>query len=549
MWHTMRQIAKDSEWSGMNPGTDITCQMLFERSSDALFFIDEETIIDCNQAALDMFGCVDKQQVMGQRLVDFSPVQQPDGNPSEEGLHTIIATAREKGNFRFEWVHKRVSGELFSVEALLTAIPVHNTIIFYGVWRDISTRRKTEEKMWQLYRAVEQSPVSIVITDTNGNIEYVNPKFVQATGYTREEALGQNPRVLKSGEFPAESYQQLWELISSGQEWHGEFHNKRKDGSFFWEFASISPITNDKGGITHFLAVKEDITDRKQMEAALNHAYHNLKMLNDQLQQELSMARRIQQALLLPPKPEWDSLDVQCYSMPARDVGGDFYTYYHFESYHLPLEERFAFAVGDVSGKGMPAALLMAISLASFHILITQAFSIDTLLSKLVTQAFSLNAFLMELDRAIEPYTMTTRQNCALVYVEIVKTTNLDTTMSLNAFNAGCIMPILRRQDGTMTWVEASGLPLGVGTDMEPHYQNIHMPLQSGDMIILCSDGLIEAHNMQHEMFGFARLEQAVCDGPNTSAEAMLLHLRSELDAFVGDAEHQDDVTVVVVKV
>lgn len=533
----------------MNPGMDITCQMVFERSSDALFFIAEETIIDCNQAALDMFGCVDKQQVMGQRLADFSPVQQPDGSPSEEGLHTIIATAREKDNFRFEWVHKRVDGELFPVEALLTAIPVHDTVILYGVWRDISTRRKAEEKIRQLYRAVEQSPVSIVITDTNGNIEYVNPKFIQSTGYTPEEALGQNPRVLKSGEFPAESYKKLWELITSGQEWRGEFHNKRKDGSLFWEFASISPIMNDKGVTTHFLAVKEDITDRKQMEAALNHAYQNLKLLTDQLQQELSMARRIQQALLLPPTPEWDSLDVQCYSMPARDVGGDFYTYHHFESYRLSLEERFAFAVGDVSGKGMPAALLMAISLASFHILITQAFSLEKLLSKLVTQAYSLNAFLMELDRAIEPYTLTTRQNCALVYVEIVKSTTPDTVMHLNAFNAGCIMPILRHRDGTMTWVEACGLPLGVGTDIEPQYQNVHMLLEAGDMIILCSDGIVEAHNMQHEMFGFARLEQAVCEGPDTSAEAMLLHLRAELDAFVGDAEHNDDVTVVVVKI
>ena len=127
-----------------------------------------------------------------------------------------------------------------------------------------ATRAKTE-----LLAAVEQSPASVVITDVRGNIEYVNPKFTELTGYTLEEALGKNPRILKSGECPAEMYEQLWRTITSGGEWRGEFHNKKKNGELYWESAVISPIRNAQGVITHFLAVKEDITDRKRAAEAL----------------------------------------------------------------------------------------------------------------------------------------------------------------------------------------------------------------------------------------------------------------------------------------
>lgn len=117
------------------------------------------------------------------------------------------------------------------------------------------------------YRAlVEQSPVSIVITDPTGNIEYVNPKFAAVSGYSFEEVLGKNPRILQSGEMTRDQYKVLWDTILAGGTWRGELHNKKKTGELYWEFASISSIKNSAGVITHFLAVKEDITDRKRAE-------------------------------------------------------------------------------------------------------------------------------------------------------------------------------------------------------------------------------------------------------------------------------------------
>jgi len=127
-----------------------------------------------------------------------------------------------------------------------------------------ATRAKTE-----LLAAVEQSTSSVVITDLRGNIEYVNPKFTELTGYTLEEALGKNPRILKSGDSPAELYEQLWRTITSGGEWRGEFHNKKKNGELYWESAVISAIRNAQGVMTKFLAVKEDITERKRAEERL----------------------------------------------------------------------------------------------------------------------------------------------------------------------------------------------------------------------------------------------------------------------------------------
>jgi len=125
-----------------------------------------------------------------------------------------------------------------------------------------------EDRLSFLSAAVQQSPVSIMLTDVAGSIEYVNPRFTALTGFTFEEVLGKNPRILKSGETPAREYQQLWVTILAGGEWRGEFHNKRKDGTLYWESASISPVIMD-GTITHFLAIKEDISARKEMEERL----------------------------------------------------------------------------------------------------------------------------------------------------------------------------------------------------------------------------------------------------------------------------------------
>lgn len=156
-----------------------------------------------------------------------------------------------------------------------------------------SRLRTSEARTRLLSRVVEQCPASIIITNAEGVIEYVNPHFTRTTGYSAGEAAGQNPRMLKSGRQGPEFYAHLWSEITGGREWYGEFHNRRKDGSLFWENASISPVRNDEGRITHFVSVKEDITARKETEERLLQATAALQESNARLEVSVRQAQAL----------------------------------------------------------------------------------------------------------------------------------------------------------------------------------------------------------------------------------------------------------------
>ena len=184
--------------------------------------------------------------------------------PAERNtLVALVSAGHEVRDFETKLLSRH--GEI-DVVLSATRIELNGVAHMLNFSRDVTESKRAEARVRQLTSAVEQSPASIVITDTTGVIQYVNPKFTQITGYTYDEVIGQNPRVLKGGYTTAEEYRQLWDTISVGGEWRGEFHNRRKDGRYFWESARISPILNEHGVITHYLAVKEDITARKQHE-------------------------------------------------------------------------------------------------------------------------------------------------------------------------------------------------------------------------------------------------------------------------------------------
>jgi diguanylate cyclase (GGDEF)-like protein/PAS domain S-box-containing protein len=189
-----------------------------------------------------------------------------------EQRHLVCEYRFQRKDGTFRWMHDELS---------LVKDARGNALEIVGCWMDITERKQAEEERRMLSQAVEQSPVSVVITDAKGDIEYVNSKFSQVTGYTFEEVAGKNPRILKSGDTPPEVYRKLWATITSGGEWKGEFHNKKKNGGFYWESASISPVRDMEGNITHFLAVKEDITDRKRAEQALAESEKRYRLLVD----------------------------------------------------------------------------------------------------------------------------------------------------------------------------------------------------------------------------------------------------------------------------
>ena len=231
----------------------------------------------------DLLG-YEPAEVVGRRPSEF--VVPGEAAAHAQKLALLMAERKPMVNLETKKIHK--NGTVLVVES--NAVPLVDEsgrlYCYQGIDRDITARRQVEDQLRKLSRVVEQSPAAIVITDKKGDIEYVNPRFCDMSGYGRDEVIGKNPRILKSGEMPPDGYKRLWETIASGGEWRGEFHNRRKNGELYWEFASISPIKDAEGNITHFLAVKEDVTDRKRIDE------ERLKLLGE-LQQALAKVKTL----------------------------------------------------------------------------------------------------------------------------------------------------------------------------------------------------------------------------------------------------------------
>lgn len=180
----------------------------------------------------------------------------------------IINNGLKSGKaFRSEIYNYTKTGRGYWIEIYFTPIydDTDQITSYIAVENDITERKNNEEQIIKLTKGIENSPTIVVITDKEGNIEYVNNRFVEITGYTMPEVLGKTPRILKSGFQSRKLYEDLWNTIKSGDNWKGELYNMKKDGSYYWELATISPILNANNEITHYIAIKEDITERKKL--------------------------------------------------------------------------------------------------------------------------------------------------------------------------------------------------------------------------------------------------------------------------------------------
>ncbi|TAN51996.1 MAG: PAS domain S-box protein, partial [Rhodospirillales bacterium] len=273
-------------------------RQLFESSRDALMVMTPPSwhLTDANLATRHLFGAADKADFDRLGLWNLSPERQPDGRLSDEKSREMLEIALQDGSYFYEWEHRRMNGEIFAADVLLTRIQSKDQVSVQATVRDISKRKADEEQVRKLSLAVEQSPESIVITDLKANIEYVNEAFLRITGYDRAEVIGRNPRILQSGKTPRDTYDALWGAMTNGQSWQGEFFNKRKDGSEYTEFAVISPIHQPDGSISHFVAVKEDVTEKRRLAAELERHRHHLEELVDTRTRELGEAKAAAEA-------------------------------------------------------------------------------------------------------------------------------------------------------------------------------------------------------------------------------------------------------------
>jgi len=185
----------------------------------------------------------------------------------DEGHTTILQTKSPvEQEFRITFPDDRIK---WILNKIIPTFSDNELIFLKGVNIDITEKKESEKQLRLLSKSIEQSPVSMVITDIKGTIEYINPSFTKTTGYTKDEALGRNPRVLKSGFHDKIFYTEMWETLLSGHPWIGEILNMKKNGDLYWENAIISPILDTNGEITHYVAAKEDITDKKKLYSDL----------------------------------------------------------------------------------------------------------------------------------------------------------------------------------------------------------------------------------------------------------------------------------------
>ncbi|MBU4426851.1 MAG: PAS domain S-box protein, partial [Proteobacteria bacterium] len=243
---------------------------LVECSTDAILMIDKERdIIHCNHACLDLFG-YERGEIEGKSIRIIHKSDQ-----SFYSFGDIAYPIIERiGYFRTEWDFLRKDGTVIPVETVTSPIRSSDGAIegYIAVIRDITKRKQAEEERIRLSTAIEQSAESVVITDREGTIKYVNPAFESVTGYSRQEAIGQNPRIIKSNKHVKEFYSDLWDTIISGKVWRGRLTNKKKDGTLYEEEATISPVNNTSGEIINFVAVKRDVTEEIKLEDKLRQA-------------------------------------------------------------------------------------------------------------------------------------------------------------------------------------------------------------------------------------------------------------------------------------
>ncbi len=200
----------------------------------------------------------------------------------DKAVRTV--TQAEHNTIKAKWTTHRLTQRvdyslLFQVVGGAMLILLFVMISNRRMAREIQQRIQVEEQLRKLSRAVEQSHSTIVITDLDGTIEFVNPAFTRITGYTQAEVIGQNPRILQSGEHALPFYQNMWATLTQGEVWQGELHNKRKNGDMYWEFATISSIKNQAGEITHYVAIKEDISARREAEAKVRESTERLQKI------------------------------------------------------------------------------------------------------------------------------------------------------------------------------------------------------------------------------------------------------------------------------
>ncbi|WPF87429.1 SpoIIE family protein phosphatase [Cyanobacterium aponinum AL20118] len=402
---------------------------------------------------------------------------------------------------------------------------------------------KSLQDVSNLKYAIDQSAI-VTITDPEGIIIYSNDKLVEVSGYSYEELIGTKTKKLKSGCHSQEFYHQLWTTISQGKVWRGEIKNKTKNNRFYWVDTTIVPLTDEKGNILQYLSIQTEITERKKLEKNLEQIVqirtHELAQANEeitllnqrlcsenlQLTGKLKLLHQMQQ-LILPKKEELEKihcLDIAGYSEPTDELGGDYYDI-------LADDNSVTIGIGDVTGHGLESGILMVM---------TQA-AICTLKHLGDTNPID---FLDILNRAIffNVRRMKSEKNLSLAIINYCQ-------------GEVCIAGqheeiIIVRNHGEIELIDTIdlGLPIGIDEDIKEFINYHKITLDKGDGIVLYTDGITEARDVNKNQYGIERLCQVVSENWNLSCEQIRDIIIDDVKRFIGLQKIEDDLTLLLLK-
>jgi len=381
---------------------------------------------------------------------------------------------------------------------------IHGSVVAF---RDITRKRQMDEQVRILTGAVEQTADCIIITDNNALIQYVNPAFEATTGYTRQEALGRTPMLLKSGAHDDAFYANLWHTILGGKTFRDTIVNRRKNGEIFFAEQTITPMRDETGRITHFVTVIKDVTDLRKMQ---------------EQQFQMKLARAVQQQFYRLPPPKIEGFDMAGVSHSADETGGDY-----FDFINLP-DRSVGIAVGDVSGHGMSSALVMAELRAYVRAFSQKSGGIGEILT------MTNSALISDLEQG----SYATLILCSLnPESRVLQFANSGHTPGYVLDSRGEVKRTLDSIDTPLGFLP--GRRFGCS---EPFV------LDPGDILVLLTDGVTDAEKPDQEQFGAERALAFIREHRGDSAHDIAKQLFHAIRDFSDGMPQIDDITVVICK-
>jgi PAS domain S-box-containing protein len=478
----------------------------------------EGVIISDEHGRLLFFNRV-AQKILGIGLKDVSPAEwtsvygcyYPDRvtpYPAEQlPLAQAIRGNKVTGELIFIRNPGRPQGAYIDVSANPLGGPDSSVRGGTVIFRDVTQTKQNEERLKKLSSAVEQTADSIVITNKQGAIEYVNPAFEKTTGYSGKEVLGRTPRILKSGIYDRSFYQELWSKILSGSSYRGTIVNRKKGGQLYWSEQTITPLKDENGNITNFVTVMKDITELKEKR---------------EQEARLEVAREIQQRLLRP-RISVPGFDIAGATYPAVETTGDYFDFISFSDGCIGI------VVGDAVGHGIGAALIMAETRAYLRAFAKSESDPGEILNLLNRElALDLGGvhFVTLILARLDP-----RQNI------------------LDYASAGHVPAYLLNSSGRVDHVmESIDIPLGIKRDWTFH-KSEPIKLAPENVLVFFSDGLIELFPLGKYEFWVDRALDVVARHRLASSHQILENLYKEVRHLSEGRPSVDDMTCIICKV